>query len=178
MQTYVALLRGINVGGNNKVSMSFLKKIFEGLAFSQVRTYINSGNVIFTTEKKNLEEIVRDIETTLHKKCKFPVRIVLREAKNIQKLCKEIPANWTNDKDQRTDILFLWDEFDKKATLDLIIKNPNVDTLLYSKGAVIWNMKRKDYKKSALRKFIGTPVYKNMTARNVNTVRKLAELMK
>jgi uncharacterized protein (DUF1697 family) len=106
------------------------------------------------------------------------VRIVLRDAKNIQKLCKEIPAEWTNDKDQRTDVLFLWDEFDKKTTLDVIAKNPSVDTLIYSKGAIVWNIKRNDYKKSGLHKFIGTPVYKNMTARNINTVRKLAELMK
>lgn len=178
MQTYVALLRGINVGGNNKVEMSVLKKVFEELDFSEVRTYINSGNVIFTTEKSNSKEIIHSIETAIHKKFKFPIRIVIRDAKNIQKLCKEVPSDWTNDKGQRTDILFLWDEFDKKATLDLITKNPNVDTLLYSKGAIIWNIKRKDYRKSGLHKFIGTPVYKNMTARNINTVKKLAELIK
>ena len=178
MQKYVALLRGINVGGNNKVEMSVLKKIFEELGFSEVRTYINSGNVIFTTEKNNSEEIINAIETAIHKKFKFSVRVVIRDAKNIQRLCKEIPSHWTNDTEQKTDVLFLWDDYDTKNTLTIIAKNPVVDTLLYSKGTIVWNVKRKNYKASGMRKFIGTPIYKNMTARNINTLRKLADLMK
>ena len=56
--------------------------------------------------------------------------------------------------------------------------NNNVDTLIYIEGALIWNLRREHYSKSGMNTFIGTPIYKNMTARNVNTVRKLAELMK
>jgi uncharacterized protein (DUF1697 family) len=174
---YVALLRGINVGGNNKVEMPKLKTLFEELGYKNVFTYINSGNVIFESSKTP-SLITKDIEKGIEKKFGFPVRIVLRDSKNIQKLCEEIPKKWSNDIDQKTDVLFLWDEFNNKKTLDLILKNPEVDNLKYIEGAIIWNINRKHYSKSKMHKFIGTEVYKHMTARNVNTVRKLAELMK
>jgi uncharacterized protein (DUF1697 family) len=78
----------------------------------------------------------------------------------------------------KTDVLFLYDVFDKKDTLGLIFQNPAVDTLKYVEGAIIWSVPRAGASKSGMKKFIGTLVYKNMTARNVNTVRKLAEMAK
>lgn len=173
MNKYVALLRGINVGGNNKVEMSKLKKVFESLGFENVSTYINSGNVIFETDKKNLEPL---IEKVLKKTFGFSLRIVIRDAKNIEKLCKNIPKDWLNNTEQRTDVLFLWDKFNTKKSIDLI-NATEVDTLKYIDGAIIWNVKRKDVGKSGMKKFIGTLIYKNMTARNINTVRKLNELL-
>lgn len=174
MKKYVALLRGINVGGNNKVEMKELKKLFESLGFLNVSTYINSGNIIFETDKKELDGL---ITKALHKKFGFEIRVLIRDSNNIQKLCKSIPDGWTNDTDQRTDVLFLWSEFDNKKSISLI-KTSEVDRLKYSNGAIIWNINKQDYKKSGLNKFVGTVLYKNMTARNVNTIRKLNELMK
>lgn len=175
MKKYIALLRGINVGGNSKVEMPRLKKVFEELGFSGVSTYINSGNVIFETNKDDdVSLVVKKIEKALLEIFGFKIRIVVRDIKNIQKLCKDIPAEWKNDEDQKTDILFLWDEFDNKKSIDLI-KTTSVDNLKYTDGAIIWNIKRVDQNKSGMKKFIGTEVYKNMTARNVNTVRKLGE---
>lgn len=172
---YVALLRGINVGGNNKVEMSKLKTLFTKLGCTDVVTYINSGNVIFDSAEET-DALLLDIEKALKKLLGFPVRIVLREIKNIRKLASAIPADWTNDTEQRTEVLFLWKEFDSKKTLDLIQQNPGVDRLKYVPGAIVWNLERKDINRSGMRKFIGTAVYKNMTGRNVNTVRKLAEM--
>ncbi len=173
MTKYVALLRGINVGGNNKVEMSKLKKVFESIGFKNVSTYINSGNVIFETDRKDLEPL---IEKVLEETFGFPLRIVIRDAQNIKTLCKDIPEDWLNDTEQRTDVLFLWDEFNTKKSIDLITTT-GVDTLRYLDGAIIWNVKRKDVAKSGMKKFIGTLLYKNMTARNINTVRKLNELL-
>lgn len=172
--TYLALLRGINVGGNNKVSMDDLKKVFLSLGFSDVSTYINSGNVIFKTNKIPAVSI---IEKALHKAFGFEIKILIRDAKNIQKLCKVLPRAWANDTQQRTDILFLWDEFDSKKSIALIETSP-VDHLIYIPGAIAWNIVRADYRKSKMNKFIGAVVYKHMTARNINTVKKLSELMK
>lgn len=173
MTKYVALLRGINVGGNNKVEMSKLKKVFESLGFKNVSTHINSGNVVFETDKRDSEP---EIEKALKKGFGFGLRVVLRDAKNIKKLCKLISKDWLNDSLQRTDVLFLWNEFDSRKSIDLI-KITGVDTLKYIEGAIVWNVKRKDVAKSGMKKFIGSLVYKNMTARNINTVRKLNELL-
>lgn len=174
---YVALLRGINVGGNSKVEMSKLRNVFESLGFQNVLTYINSGNVIFETTKNDVSVITSETETALLKNFSFSIKVVIRDSKNFKKLCLSIPEAWENNNEQKTDILFLWDSFDTKKTLDLITRTEGVDTLLYVSGAIIWNIKRDNYSKSGMKKFVGTNVYKNMTARNVNTVRKLIDFM-
>jgi uncharacterized protein (DUF1697 family) len=177
MSRYVALLRGINVGGNAKVEMPRLKAVFEKLGAKDVKTYINSGNVIFTDSRsrKQLEPL---IEAAIAKEFGLNVRVVVRNSSNIAKLCKEIPADWTNDAEQKTDVIFLWEEADNPGVLQEIKVNPEVDNLIYIPGAVIWNFDRVNYRASKMHNFIGTRVYKLMTARNINTVRKLNELLK
>ena len=174
---YVALLRGINVGGNSMVSMKDLKDCFGKLGFRNVSTYINSGNVIFTSSHKTEQGLASRIEQGIKKCVGFEVRVVVRSLAEIAAVCKKIPKVWTHDASSRTDVLFLWKEVDRPSVLSELVINTAVDHLLYVKGAVVWHFDRRDYNKSKMHKFIGTFVYKNMTARNVNTVRKLYALM-
>jgi len=176
MKKYVALLRGINVGGNKKVSMSELKRIFEECGFSEVSTYINSGNVLFSTDDDE-KKLPQKIENILEKSFGFSINVLLRSSENIRNLVEKIPAEWKNDAEMKTDVLFLWEAFDSDATIDMLHLNKNVDTLIYEDGALIWHILRKNYAQSAMHAFIGTRVYKNMTARNINTVRKLAHML-
>ena len=169
---YVALLRGINVGGNKKVDMKKLTKVFTEMGYTDVQTYINSGNVIFSSHKKDFTKI----EPTLKKAFGFAIEVVVRDASAIRALVKKIPKQWSNNTEQKTDIIFLWEGYTSKKTLSLIKQKP-VDTLMYIDGAIVWHVLRKDYTKSGMRDFIGTEVYKHMTARNVNTVRKINELL-
>lgn len=173
--TYVALLRGINVGGNCRVEMKKLCDLFLSLGFKHVSTYINSGNVIFTTSK-DPKTILKLVYAGLQQAF-FAIPVIIRDQKNILNIVKSVPTTWQNDADQKTDVLFLWDEVDTKSTLKEIVQNPEVDKLVYYSGAIVWHVARKVYNKSGMHKFIGTRVYKHMTARNINTVRKLAELM-
>jgi uncharacterized protein (DUF1697 family) len=156
-----------------KLKCQSSRKYLKLWGFLNVSTYINTGNVIFETDKKDLD---KDIEKALLKTFGFAIRVVVRDAKNIQKLCKSLSNNWANDTKQKTDILFLWDEFDNKKSIGLI-KTTEVDTLKYIDGAIVWNVKRENYTKSGMNKFVGTVIYKNMTARNINTVQKLNELL-
>lgn len=176
MGIYVALLRGINVGGNHKVPMAELKKVCEKLGFTDVRTYINSGNVIFNTSG-SVAKIDATLEEALKKKFGFDVPVVVRTAAQLQKVANVIPAAWQNNTEYKTDALFLWEKFDSKTTIKKIAHDPKVDTLLYVPGAIVWHVKRKDYNKSGMHDLIGTEVYKHMTARNVNTVRILAGMV-
>lgn len=177
MDTYVALLRGINVGGNNKVEMPKLKAGFESLGHKEVVTYINSGNVIFQTRKKNEVKLCQEIQAMIESTFALSISVVLRSRGNIKKLCGKIPAEWTNDAQHKTDVMFLWDNYSSKKSFNLIKTNPKVDTLAYIDGAIVWHLKKKDYSKSRMNDLIGTPLYKHMTIRNINTVRKLHELM-
>jgi uncharacterized protein (DUF1697 family) len=173
MKKYVALLRGINVGGNKKVEMSKLKQVFENLKFSNVSTYINSGNVIFSTDRADLVSMTTEVENAIEEKFGFKAPTLLVDSKIIKNICEKVPENIVNDDSMRTDVLFLWDKFDKKGTVDLIKANQDVDSLTYFRGAIVWTLLRKNLNKSGMKKFIGTEVYKHMTARNINTVRKL-----
>lgn len=175
---YVALLRGINVGGNKKVEMKKLKSVFESLGFKNVSTYINSGNVLFETKGGSVGKITDYIEKELGDVFGFKIQILIRSADDVARLVGAIPETWVNDTNQRTDVLFLWDTFNNKESIDLIKKTEGIDNLKYVSGAIVWNLDKKFYAKSGMHKFIGTIVYKNMTARNINTVRKLAELLR
>lgn len=174
---YLALLRGINVGGNAKVDMKKLKAACESLGFHDVTTYINSGNVIFTYPKTNAQKLASMIETVIQKDFGFAVPVVVREYAQIKRVVAALSPSWKNDGGQKTDILFLWDAFDTQKSVELLTLTKGVDDVIYVPGAILWHIDRKDYTKSGMHKFIGTPLYKNMTARNVNTVRKLAALM-
>lgn len=172
----MALLRGINVGGNFKIDMKALKAMVETLGFKHVSTYINSGNVLFVSDldPKSIQSM---IESGIKTQFGLSLSIMIRDAQNIADLCAAFPKQWVNDADQKTDILFLSEVVDRPETVSLIRHDPKIDTLIYVKGAIGWNVSRADYPKSGMKHFIGNPVYKNMTARNINTVRKLNDLL-
>lgn len=174
---YIALLRGINVGGNHKVEMKKLKLVFESMGYTNVSTYINSGNIFFESAS-NAKEDSAKIQSKLKSAFGFDIPIVILDQKTIQKIAKAIPPEWKNDTDQRTDILFLFKEFDRKKTLDIIKRKEGVDSLIYVPGAIAWNLHRKHLAQSGMRKLIGTPLYKNATIRNVNSLRTFVERMK
>jgi uncharacterized protein (DUF1697 family) len=177
MIKYIALLRGINVGGKNKVEMMKLKSVFENAGFDNVLTYINSGNVIFESNEKDVDTLILEIKKILRESFNFDIKVLIRNSCNIGRLAKKIPGDWQNDSVQKTDVLFLWDDFDNKKSLSLIKQVAGIDNVLYISGAIVWNIKVKEWGKSGMNKFIASELYKNMTARNVNTVRKLADLM-
>jgi uncharacterized protein (DUF1697 family) len=77
----------------------------------------------------------------------------------------------------RCDVMFLWEGFDRKDILTELKIKPEIEDVVYVPGAVIWRIDRSNVTKSRLFKNIGTDLYKGMTIRNSNTVRKLAEMM-
>ncbi|MFA5930890.1 MAG: DUF1697 domain-containing protein [archaeon] len=171
---YVALLRGINVGGNHKVDMKKLKTIFESIGCSNVFTYINSGNVLFESNK-NSSEIKKEVEAELKKNLGFDVPTLIKTRKELQNIAHKIPLTWVNDDAQKTDVAYLFSEIDSKKILDVLPINKEYVQIQYIKGALFWNVKRENYNKSKLNKIISCDEYKFMTVRNVNTARKLAE---
>lgn len=172
---YVALLRGINAGKERRIEMKKLRSLFESLGFSNVSTYINSGNIIFESAESQID-ISRKIELSLIKEHGFEIPTLVKTWEEIKKIADVIPSSWQNDSIQRSDVAFLFPEIDTDKTLDeLPIKKEYLD-IRYIKGAIYWNIQRKDYNKSHLNKIIGHKLYQLMTIRNVNTVRYLANI--
>lgn len=173
---YVALLRGINVGGKSRVEMPKLKALFESLDCQDVSTYINSGNVLFRDDRA-VKELVSLIEAAITESFGFNIRVVLRNLPSIQKLCLEIPEGWTNDSKLKTDVMFLWPEIDDPAILDKIVINPKLEKVRYVADALVWSIGRQHVTQGTGIKLIKTDLYQHMTVRNINTVRKLYQLM-
>lgn len=177
MKKYVALLRGVNVGGNNMIKMQELKESFESLGFAHVRTYINSGNIIFDTSIANEEEIISKIESVIKNDFNLEIPVIIREYQNIREICEAVPEVWRNDKDQKTDVMFLWPKYAHKNILKELSVVSDIDTVKYVGKACVWHIEKENYAKSGINKLIGTSLYKAMTVRNINTVRKIKTLM-
>jgi uncharacterized protein (DUF1697 family) len=174
---YVALLRGINVGGGSRVEMARLKTCFEGLGYTRVRTYINSGNVLFESRAKDRRRLSRRIEVAIEREFGFPVRVLPRSDAEIDRLVKAIPRTWVNDDRMRCDVMFLWPDVDSRAVLREVPAQRGLEDLRYVAGALLWRIDRADVSKSRVGRMIGTELYRSLTIRNVNTVRKLQELL-
>lgn len=173
---YVALLRGINVGGKAKVEMPKLIASFESIGCQDVLTYINSGNVIFQDDRSPTE-LVKLIESIVQQDFGLNVPVIVQDQVAIHKLIETIPSDWVNDSVQRTDVLFLWEHINKPEIVKSILHNPDIENVLFIDGAMVWNIGRVNVRRGAGVKLIRTDIYKYMTVRNINTVRKLDELM-
>ena len=174
---YVALLRGINVGGSSKVDMKELTAVFEASGMTDVKTYINSGNVVFSTTIRARTRVVQLLEEAIAKRLGFEVKVLLRSLAEMRALVKAIPGDWTNDDRTRCDVLFLWKAVDRPSVVKQLPVDPELVDVRYAKGAVICRADRTAATRSGLSKLVGKPLYKQITIRNCNTTRRLLELM-
>ena len=174
---YVALLRGINVGGKNKVDMKQLKAVFEDAGMTSVRTYINSGNVIFTSRIRSRARLTEVLEEAIARKFGFTIGVLVRDRESMRAVVKALPQTWVNDATMRCDVMFLWDDVARASVVKELPIKPEIEELKYVAGALIWRVDRENVTRSGLVKLVRSPLYKRMTIRNCTTARKLVELM-
>jgi len=174
---YVALLRGINVGGNNKIDMKQLKKSFEQAGMNHVVTYINSGNIIFTCNTGSKTELSRILELTIQENFGLQIKVLILSFDDMKTIMSVLPETWTNDAKMKCDVLFLWEEINNESVMDSLVIKPDIDTVIYVSGAIIWSVDKQNLTRSGMTKIIGSNIYRKITARNVNTTRKIYDLM-
>ena len=174
--TYVAFLRGVNVPGKDSVSMAAIKEVLVALGLSDVRTYINSGNVIFSTRASDAKQLTARIEKALEQHTGIAINVLVMDHKSLKKIVDAIPRNWVDDKTMRTYVLLLWKEIDDRGILERLPNKPGIDELRYTPGAVVWRVDRENVSRSHMNKLVGTPLYKKISIRSANTMRKLNEL--
>lgn len=179
MRKYIALLRGINVGGKNKVSMPLLKALFEQNGFVDVVTYINSGNVVFSSDKTNEEELKKECESFIEDKfqLKIPVTIVFGE--DLNAALDNAPLWWNKDKDTKHNAIFVIppmtvaEVFEQVGTI-----KPEYEKVDYYDRIIFWSAPIKTFSRTRWSKIVSSSVYDNITIRNANTVNKLSQLVK
>lgn len=170
---YIALLRGINVGGHNKVRMADLKARFEELGFEDVSTYIQSGNVLFTGKSEKISALELRIEAGLEGVCGTGTRVIIRNGKCLAAVLADHPFNGLPD-EAKTYVTFLKERYeDLKSGLT---PKGDAEILRITEGEVYWIAHPVEGLRGPANPLIET---KNRvtTTRNWAVVQKLAELI-
>lgn len=165
------------MGGKAPINMRQLASVFEAAGMAGVKTYINSGNVVFESAMKDRAKLTRLLEGSIEKHFGMSVRVLVKSRDELAAIAAALPKNWTNDATSKCDVFFLWPAVDKPAVLDALEYDPEIDDVRYTPGAVLRCTARKNAARSKLTKVAGTPLYQEMTIRNCNTTRKLLALL-
>ena len=175
---YLALLRGINVGGKNIIKMNELKKIFEELNFSDVITYIQTGNIIFKDSEDDKTKLTKRIEDRLFEKLNSKINIALLTFPEMKELIDNKPKGFGEHKDEyRYDVAFLIEPLKAKDAIKEFEQTAGVDKIYEGKNVLYISMLLQQITKSRISKITGSPIYKNISIRNWNTTEKLYKLM-
>ena len=173
---YVALLRGINVGGNSIVEMARLRATFERLGLDRVRTYINSGNVVFTGGAEDRAGLHSLIEQAIAGDFGLAITVLLRTTEEMRAVVEALPPDWRNDGDHQCNVFFS-DEFTSPASVGRLPLTEGIEEARFAPGAILCRVPRPLQGRSRLNTLVGTDLYRRMTARNCNTARKLYDLL-
>jgi uncharacterized protein (DUF1697 family) len=177
MPRYVVLLRGINVGGRNKVPMAALRELLESNGHTAVSTYIASGNVILTSDRSAAaikRELEADLPTTFKLDSELIAVLVLTRAQ-LRAVVRDRPKGFGDQPDRfHSDVVFLMG-IDAPAAMKVFDPRPGVDAVWPGKGVIYSQRLSAQRTKSRLGKIVGTPAYKSMTIRSWATTMALLE---
>ncbi len=176
---YVVLFRGINVGGRNKVPMADLREHLSA-DFENVRTYIQSGNVVLESDL-SASEVAEQIDANLRSTFTIDsdlVRVLVLDRTAYGEVIADAPPGFGDDPDTyRYDVLFHLGVTAEEVEPH-IVTNPDVDEVKVGKRATFHRRIAAKATKSRVNKIIGTPVYAGLTIRNWNTTKKLEALLR
>ena len=174
---YVALLRGINVGGKTLIKMADLKTCIEGLGVDDVSTYIASGNILFETGERDAAKLETKIERAIEQRFQLPVKVVVLDRAAYARIVKAIPRSWVGDPSLRANVAFVRRGTDAKQVVRELRPDAAVEEVKAIDGAILWATRRDALNLSIMRKLIGGAAYKELTVRNLNTTLRLQELL-
>ena len=174
-QLKVALLRGINVGGKNRVQMADLREAFADLGYDEVATYIASGNVLFESRKAGAT-LEREIEAMLEDRYGTAIVAVVRTHGELHDVVQKAPEGFGGD-GYHSDVVFLKDPLTAEGALGVVELRDAVDQVWPGKGVVYFARLSARRTESKMSKIVGTPEYQQMTIRSWSTTTKLLGLL-
>ena len=178
MSRYLALLRGVNVGGKGILKMSDLKVAIEQAGFKNVQTYINSGNVLFTTATTNTHKLAQDIHQIIHKTCQLDIEVVVFSHSKWRLIIEAAPHWWGDNNEWKHNLLILIPPYDMKAVTAAVGElKPDIETMQSGDGVLYQSMSKALFGRTTTGKLASNPIYKKMTIRNYNSATKLLSLL-
>jgi len=179
MTSYIIFIRGINVGGKNKVSMAELKVCLEKLGYTTVSSYINSGNIILTSHH-NATYIKNEVERILPQNFSLDdelIKVLVVSQQQLEAVVLNKPSHFGEQPDiYHSDVIFLIDIPTSEA-MRVFSPREGVDAIWQGEGVIYSQRLSAERTKSRLNKIMGSPLYKSMTVRNWNTTTKLLHIL-
>jgi uncharacterized protein (DUF1697 family) len=174
---YVALLRGINVGGKNKVPMADLREVFETAGHAEVSTYIQSGNVLFRSGSTG-PALEKEIEAQLETRFGIPLVVVVRSLRQLRTVVEKAPSGFGAKPDTfHSDVIFLRAPLTPAQAMKVVKLRDGVDAAWAANGVIYFQRLSAERTRTKMTAIVGTPEYKQMTIRNWRTTTKLLELL-
>ena len=178
MPRYVALLRGINVGGKNLIKMPALKTCFEQNGFEDVVTYIQSGNVLFASPATRAAGLAPRVEAMLSEAFGYEATVVVRSRSQMRTVVQRAPTGFGAEPAKyRYDVIFLKEPLTAKVAMTSVPTNPDVDEAHAGTGVLYFSRLVEKATQSRLNKLISSPIYPRVTIRNWNTTTKLESML-
>ena len=178
MGSYVALLRGINVGGKNVIRMADLKACFERHGFEQVTTYIQSGNVVFVSPEPSVPRLTSRIEEMLAATFDYDASVILRTGRQLRAIVEGAPDRFGADASRyRYDVIFLKAPLTARTAARDLPTKEGVDRIDEGKGVLYGSRLISAAAQSRLSRITALPIYPSVTIRNWNTTTKLLQMV-
>ena len=179
MTRYALLVRGINVGGKNKVVMAELRQKLTDLGLGKVETYINSGNIFFTSTASK-DQLVEKLEDFFEVYYPFIQSFSLLNQEDYEAELKNLPAWWNEDL-TRKDVLFYTESLDVDQVIEKVNSLELKDEVLhFGRLGIFWGkFSEESYSATAYHKYLlKMPFYRQITIRNAKTFDKIGQMLK
>ncbi|MEG0750167.1 MAG: DUF1697 domain-containing protein [Carnobacterium sp.] len=174
MKKQIALLRGINVGGKNKIAMADLKEAFETWGFSEVKTYINSGNVLFSSDIEEKTALVQSCQALLKDQFGLTIPVMVLSVDELTKTVEHAPIWWNQATERIYYAIFVIPPMTVAEVYQAVGEIDPVYEQMADYGDVIfWSAAQQTFSKSRWAKIASSAVNKQVTIRNGKTVNKL-----
>ena len=174
---YLALIRGINVGGNSLLKMDSLKAAFEAAGFKGVRTYIQSGNVFFSSDNLDQLALAEQISKLIAEHFHISAGVVVFTEQQWREIIQSAPIWWGKDQSWKHNLLILLPPYDMAEVVEAVgVLKPAIEAMAPGDGVLYQSMSLELFGRTTTGKLASNPVYKRMTVRNYNTANKLLQL--
>lgn len=176
MEKYIALLRGINISGKNKISMPLLKVAFEDIGFLNISTYINSGNVLFSSKNNDKSEISNRCKAMIEERFMLDIPVAIISLKELSEVLYNAPEWWDINSDEEVihQAIFLIPPVTIEEVYKAVGKaKPEYEQVGYYKNVIFWSAPRATLSKTRWYKIASSSVNNKVTIRNASTTKKL-----